>query len=172
MNGSEDYLKRQDKFLGKQLEHGETAAVRLLRLARKDAGDWQGKVHEAWEIKGKIGILSKPLLHERHLSLSEFIGRLNKYAKLRAKELYQGEIRESYGRLLVNPVGKFYHNYFWRLGFLDGWPGLVMAWLMSWHSLLVRLWLKLYWRNDGQEVFKVNPNKLVANTQGAVAILD
>lgn len=152
------YFKRQDTFLGKRLEHGETAAVSLLRLARKQAGQWQGKVHEVWHVEGKTASLKYPLLHPRPISLSRLIERLSWYARLRAQELYGKKVQESWFKLLVNPLGKFGHNYFWRLGFLDGFPGLAMAWLMSWHSLLVRIWLRLLWRNHGKDTFIPNPN--------------
>lgn len=147
------YLRRQDKFLGCWLHHGETASVKLLRLARRGSGKWQGKVHEIWQVKGKVGQLSAPLRHRRQMSLSQFMERLSWYARVAAKELYQQGKKESILRIFFNPLGKFLQNYFVRLGFLDGFPGLVMAWLMSWHSLLVRLWLQLYWRNNGQEFF-------------------
>lgn len=150
-------LKRQDKFLGHWLSHGETQAVKLLRLGRKEAGKWQDRVHETWKIKGQIKTLEHPLLHDRQIGIAKFMERLSRYARLRAQDLYDQQVRESIGRLLFNPLGKFLHNYGWNLGFLDGFPGLVLAWLMSWHSLLVRLWLQLLWRNDGREIFKPDP---------------
>lgn len=147
------YVKRQDTFLGKRLKHGETAAVKLLRLGRKQAGQWKGRVHEVWEVKGRVGNLGAPLDHDHSLSLSQFMTRLAVYAQIEAQERYRKLKKESLFRIFLNPWGKFLQNYFWRLGFLDGFPGLAMAYLMSWHSLLVRIWLQLYWRNHGQEVF-------------------
>lgn len=149
------YLKRKDRFLGKWLSHGETGQIKLLRLGKKNAGKWQGKVHETWLIRGKKASLKAPLLHQRQLTVAQFMTRLQNYAQVRAKELYGGGVKENWLMMWIKPISKFIENYVLRLGFLDGAPGLAMAYLMSWHSLLVRLWLKLYWRNHGQEVFKV-----------------
>lgn len=151
------YLRRQDRFLGRKLKYGETGSVRLLRLGRKGKGTWQGKVHEEWHISGKTAILNHPLLHGRDMNLSQFMDRLSWYAHLRAGELYGKNVKESWLKILVSPLGKLGQNYLARLGFLDGFPGLVMAWFMSWHSLLVRLWLRLLWRNHGKDTFVPNP---------------
>jgi glycosyltransferase involved in cell wall biosynthesis len=42
------YLKRTDFLFGRELKHGETARIKLLRLAQKSAGHWQRIVDETW----------------------------------------------------------------------------------------------------------------------------
>ena len=155
------YLGRQDYFLGKRLRFGETARVKLLRLAKKGKGQWRMPVHEVWRIKGKIGELKNPLLHRRHLTVAQFVDKLNFYSSIRAQQLYRQGVRSSWLTILAYPLGKFFYNYFWRLGFLDGQVGFVMAVLMSIHSFLVRAKLYLLWLNKGEEEFKIPPlNKL------------
>lgn len=150
------YMLRDDKFFGRWLKHGETSRVKLLRLARRKAGIWKGRVHEAWQVAGKTGTLSHHLHHVRDLTLSQFIDRLGWYARLQALDLYEQKIKETDKKIFLNPIGKFLTNYFFKKGFLDGFPGLVMAFMMSWHSLLVRIWLKLYWLNDGNQDFRLD----------------
>lgn len=136
------YLKRKDFFLGRWLNHGENGNIKLLRLAKKDAGRWEGKVHEEWKIKGKTEILNNYLLHYSHDNLSELTQKISFYSTIRAQELlHQGE-KSSWLEIICYPIGKFLLNYFWRLGLLDGMPGLLMAIEMSFHSFLVRS--KLY----------------------------
>ena len=65
------FLHRQDLFLGQSLKYGETANVKLLRLARHGAGTWKRPVHEIWQIEGSTGQLKNPILHQRDLSLNE-----------------------------------------------------------------------------------------------------
>ncbi|MBU0619376.1 glycosyltransferase family 2 protein [Patescibacteria group bacterium] len=149
------YLKRQDFFLGKRLCFGETAAVKLLRLARKNAGQWQRPVHEIWQIKGRTGQLKNPLLHQRQLTVAQFLTRINNYSSIRAKELYNQSVKASWLTILAYPVGKFCQNYFFRLGLLDGQVGFMMALMMSIHSFLVRAKLYLLWQNQGEEEFKI-----------------
>lgn len=138
------YLKRVDFMWGKLLKHGETGNIKLLRLARKTAGKWVGKVHEIWEISGETDTLENQLNHYPHPTISEFLQEINFYTTLRAKELLEKGEKSSLLKIIVYPKAKFVQNYFLRLGFLDGLEGLVQAILMSFHSFLVRAKLWTY----------------------------
>jgi glycosyltransferase involved in cell wall biosynthesis len=153
------YLKRKDKFLGKCLRFGETASVRLLRLAKIQKGRWEGKIHETWKISGKIGNLQHPLIHERNLSIAEFLQRINKYSDIRAQELYQQGARTNIFFVFLYPLGKFLADYILKLGFLDGIPGLIMAGMMSLHSFMARSKLWVMTKNKGKEEFSVDWQK-------------
>lgn len=135
-------IRRQDVLWGKNMLHGEWGHQRLLRLGRKDAGYWQGKVHETWEIKGEVRKLDNSLLHYPHKTISEFLKEINFYTTLRAQELYDQHIGVTWIDIILYPKAKFLVNYIFKLGFLDGIPGLITAILMSLHSFLVRgkLW--------------------------------
>ncbi|MEK7502613.1 MAG: glycosyltransferase family 2 protein [Patescibacteria group bacterium] len=136
------YIKRRDFIWGRELRYGETANIKLLRLARKNIGEWRGKVHEVWNVKGETGELKNPLLHYPHQTISEFLREINYYSDLRSKELYDSGIKSNFLSIVIYTKGKFIINYFIKLGFLDGIPGLVLALLMSFHSFLARgkLW--------------------------------
>lgn len=140
------YMKRMDTIWGKTLKHGEVGAVSLLRLGRKDAGLWKGKVHEVWKVKGKTEALKHALDHYPHQSLRDFLKEINYYSTLRAEELYRKKKKVTFLAIISYPLGKFLFNYFFRLGILDGIPGLVIAIMMSFHSFLVRGKLWQYYR--------------------------
>lgn len=124
------YVKRKDYFMGQWLRFGETGSIKLLRLGKRDAGIWKRRVHEYWDIKN-AGELKNPLKHYPVWS----IAKINFYSDLDAKEFD----RFRYHEVIFKPVGKFILNYFLRLGFLDGFPGFVHAYLMSFQSLVVRV---------------------------------
>lgn len=128
---------------GKELRHGETGRIKLLRLAKRKAGKWQRPVHETWEISGKIGELKNPLLHFPHPTMAEFLGNINFYTTLDAQEFFRQGKKVGGWQIIAYPSGKFVVNYFLKLGFLDGMAGFLVAAMMSFHSLLVRgkLWL-------------------------------
>lgn len=132
-------IPRRDFFFGKFLRFGETSSVKFLRFARKNSGIWERKVHEIWKISGKTGQLKNPIDHFPHPSISEFITSINQYTTIDAKELNKEGKEFSYFKVLIYPPGKFFQNYFLNLGFLDGFPGFVMAFMMSLHSLIVRV---------------------------------
>lgn len=140
------YIKRKDFLFGRWLNHGETGRVKLLRLARKGAGKWTRPVHETWDISGKTGELSQPILHYPHPNVAQFIDEINRYSTLNAKYLKSQGIHVSWWHILAYPAAKFFLDYFWYLGFLDGTAGAIVASLMSFHSFLTRSKLYLLWK--------------------------
>lgn len=138
------YIKRRDILWGKELKHGETGNIKLLRFAKKNTGVWHGRVHEVWKISGNLGNFKMPLLHYPHQTIGNFLREINYYTDLRAKELYDSGIRTNFYKIVLYPKAKFFLNYFLKLGFLDGVEGLVFAIMMSFHSFLVRAKLWAY----------------------------
>ena len=137
------FVKRDDYIFGKKLNYGETASVRLLRLARKSAGNlWARNVHEVWDVRGRTKTLKNSLRHYPHQTLREFIKDINFQSDLHAEANYKEGKSSNLARIVFWPRGKFFYNYFLRLGFLDGTEGFVFALIMSFHSFLS--WSKLW----------------------------
>lgn len=136
------YLRRLDTFMGRQLRHGETGHAKFIRLARRDFGDWVRPVHETWVGQGRVGELNNLLLHHPHPNISSFLTKINTYSTLEARHRRSLGIKSSLGKIVLYPPAKFVYNYFFKLGFLDGVPGAIMAIMMSFHSYLT--WTKLY----------------------------
>lgn len=150
-------IRRRDRFLGKWLRFGETGNVKIVKLARKDSGRWERPVHEIWKIKGKVGELKNPIYHY-HNSVEEMIERIDRYSSMEAEFRKNTLLRHyplkavPFGRagivrllkvritmeLTLYPLLKFVYNYIFRLGFLDGMEGFILAGLMSFHAFLVR----------------------------------
>ncbi|MFH2019057.1 MAG: glycosyltransferase family 2 protein [bacterium] len=135
-------LKRQDTFLGRTLKFGETANVKLIRLARRDFGLWQRPVHECWVGEGRVGELKNPLHHNPHKTISNFLEKINKYSTIEANYRFQNQVSPTLLHVIFYPPAKFLRNYILLQGFRDGVPGLIMALMMSFHSFLT--WTKLY----------------------------
>ncbi|MBI3954893.1 glycosyltransferase family 2 protein [Candidatus Gottesmanbacteria bacterium] len=139
-------IKRDDYIFGKKLRYGETGKISFLRMGRKAEGGWEGKVHETWMIKGKIEELENSLDHYPHQQVASFLQSINFYTEILSKEWYKEGKSVSVWEIIAYPKLKFLSNYIFKLGFLDGTAGLVMAIMMSMHSFLVRskLWLMLH----------------------------
>ncbi len=149
-NPSENYkgflLKRQDIIWNSLLKHGETGNIKFLRLAKKNAGEWVGAVHETWDVKGDTLVLNNPLMHRPHITIKKFIREINFYTNIRAKELFDKRTKTYWPFIVLYPIGKFIQNYIVKQGFRDGTAGLVLAMMMSFHSFLVRSKLWLLWQ--------------------------
>ncbi len=139
------FLRRKDFFWGGELTHGEVgrAASRgFIRLYKKDAGHWRGAVHEEFASTGAAGRFNGFLNHYPHPTLEAFIRSINMYSSVRARELYKAKKNTSVIEILFLPFAKFFYTYILLLGILDGAPGFVYSFMMSFHSFLVRA--KLY----------------------------
>ena len=114
----------------------------FLRFFNKKYGCFTGAVHEIWQSPKEIENKKIHIHHYPHQSLKSFIKKINFYSDIRAQELYDQNQKSSLFQIFFYPLGKFIQNYFFKLGFLDSTPGIIMALGMSFHSFLVRakLW--------------------------------
>jgi len=135
-------FKRNDIFISNELKHGENASQYFLRFFNKKYGCFTGAVHEIWQSPKEIENKKIHIHHYPHQSLKSFIKKINFYSDIRAQELYDQNQKSSLFQIFFYPLGKFIQNYFFKLGFLDSTPGIIMALGMSFHSFLVRakLW--------------------------------
>lgn len=144
-------FKRIDVFHEKKLFWGETRNNFQLRLFRKDKFIYYGKVHEviipreSYDYRSKKNTMKNvvknddaSIIHNSHLSISEFFLDICAYAKIHSLDLSKNKNRLVV-EMLAFPTGKFFTNFILRLGFLDGWRGFTYAILMSLHSLISRV---------------------------------
>ena len=133
---------RHDFFLGHHLKHGETSSQSFLRLFNKNFGQFNGLVHEVWQSKKPISLGLGFIKHTSHSTLKSFFSKLDFYSTIRAEELHRQHTKTNVFLIITYPTAKFFQNYFFRFGFLDGTPGIILAIGMSFHSFLVRakLW--------------------------------
>jgi glycosyltransferase involved in cell wall biosynthesis len=142
-------VKRRDIFYQRLIKYGEAGQSKILRLGKKSHLKWHRRVHEVASVSSRVGETDILLLHLAHDSVSEFIQKITHYAYLEAQlRLQQGQ-KFQFLEMACYPAGKFVYNFFFKLGFLDGWRGLIYAAVMSLHSLFVRVFLyELTKQND------------------------
>lgn len=138
--GDEQYagfeIPRKEVWMGKTLFRGEWGQVRLLRLGRKDAGEWRRSVHEKWDIEGKVGKLQNYLTHEVEIGLAGRLAKINVYSAVHAYELEMEGKTVGFWRVFVMPAAKFGVNYVVKRGYQDGARGFILSVVMSFHSFL------------------------------------
>ncbi len=117
---------RCNRFMGRYLRHGEGYPDWSLRLFDRRAAHWSDDpVHEKVIADGEIGTLSGDLLHESAESLETYLAKQNRYSSLAAEEALARGKRATAAHMLLSPLLRFIKFYFFRLGLLDGLPGLV-----------------------------------------------
>ena len=120
-------MPRRNRFMGRWLRHGEGYPDWSVRLFRRDAARWSDDpVHEKVVANGSIvARLSGDLLHESAESLQGYLDKQNAYTSLQAARLLATKKDSGVLELVGSPLLRFIKFYFFRLGFLDGLPGLV-----------------------------------------------
>ena len=127
------WLYRVLIFEGKKLFYGAYKNEKRLRLYRKSKMQWnENIVHETLDtiIKNAdypYGELQGSLLHYSYTSKEDMIERLEKYARLSAEKLASKSKFYRWLKLIFSPTITFLKNYIFRLGFLDGRLGFVLA---------------------------------------------
>ena len=136
---------RATRYFGAYLRHGNAYPDRVLRLFDRRHGGFRGtrEIHEHVEVDGAVQTLRGDLLHEAYRSLDDQLARHARYAQRMAEHLHAQGRRARVANLLLNPAWRFLRGYLLRGGFLDGWRGLVYAWVEAWYvrQKFIRLWL-------------------------------
>ncbi|HJY98877.1 MAG TPA: glycosyltransferase [Patescibacteria group bacterium] len=125
------FVKRKNYFLGKPI-----GTDKVLRLGKKGKGKWVRRVHETWEIKGKIGSLTNPITHNSAGSLFDAVAKINKYSDLHAEANKKEGKSSNLAKIILFPKLKFGES------ILNG-RGVVFSILQAFHSFLSwsKLWL-------------------------------
>jgi glycosyltransferase involved in cell wall biosynthesis len=119
-------MPRCNRFMGRWLRHGEGYPDWNLRLFHRGYARWgNDPIHEKVETDVEIGALKGDLLHESGEDIPTYLEKQNRYTTLQAAQLYSSGKTVGVGKLVLSPLLRFFKFYFWRLGFLDGIPGLV-----------------------------------------------
>lgn len=141
-------IPRITDYFGRFLRHGNAYPDRLIRLFDRRRGGWIGyEIHENTRVQGPVGKLRGHLEHYSYRSLTDHQVRMQRYADLMARALYERGKRCGLGKVLFNPQWRFVRGYLLRLGFLDGWRGLVFALIEA--NYVRRKYLGLYMRTKG-----------------------
>lgn len=121
-------LPRRSKFCGRYIKYGAWRNDYVARLFERDAGIFSDVlVHEKLVYQGKILKLKQWLWHDSCDDLSVALKKMNHYSTLSAQMKSQVGKRSSLSMAILRGLFNFIQNYFFRLGFLDGAAGFMLA---------------------------------------------
>ncbi|MBN1469899.1 MAG: glycosyltransferase family 2 protein [Fusobacteriaceae bacterium] len=122
---------------GKQIKHGGWSGSYRIRLFKNGIGKYNDNVvHESFETNGKKGKLTEEIYHYSYEDLSDYLSKFNRYTSEGAKEYHKRGKKANFFGIVINPIFKFIRMYFFRLGFLDGVEGLLLAILSSNYTMV------------------------------------
>lgn len=140
-------IPRKNIIFGKFIKYSrwQPELDRQVWLWRKNKGRWEGLVHESVVVEGEVAMFKNAKVHYQYETIREFMTMMNKYSELDAAKRVKDGQMFSYIRLFIDPIYNFLVRYFYRLGFLDGWRGFILSYLMAIYHF--ELWVKIWERH-------------------------
>jgi len=115
------HVARLNNFFGKYIKYCGLYPDYSIRLFNKQKGRFnEVTVHESVQMQGKVDKLKNHMLHLAFDSVEEFSNKQKKYAKLSQK-------KKNLIKVFISPIWTFLKIYIFRLGFIEGWRGFVIA---------------------------------------------
>lgn len=136
-------VPRMTHYLGRWIRHCGWYPDYNIRLFRNGLARFEGgTVHERPQVQGSIGVLRCHLQHFSYRSISDHLGRIDRYSTLIADDKFRKGDKSSPLWAIYKSISKFLLVYFWKAGFLDGHAGLVVAVLGGYYNFLkyIKLW--------------------------------
>ena len=125
------WIPRLNLFMDRWIRHGGFYPDYKLRLWRRGSAQMETNVgpHGTPQFSGPKGTLKHDLIHYAYPKFEKYLSHMNDYSSENVAVLVEREKASSaigFLRLaLLNPTATFVKNYIFRLGFLDGIPGLI-----------------------------------------------
>ncbi len=137
------WIRRRNFFMGREIRYGSWRRDKVLRLFRRGQARYQTKhVHAEIELSGSVGWCRARLDHYSYRSLDDFLRKAVRYSTWGAMNARDQGKRGTGWRIFGHSVGHFLKSYLLKQGFRDGTPGLIIAFMESFHAFLK--YAKLY----------------------------
>lgn len=138
------FVKRDFYFMGKRIKYSGLQNDYIVRLFNKDYCSYNSNlVHETLEVNGKSEKLKNSLPHHTYKSFDAYTAKMHQYSALQAQMLYKKGKKPNYYHFLFRPCYRFWNQFIFRLGILDGKEGFVLAYVSAFSVFkrYVNLWL-------------------------------
>ena len=136
-------VKRHVWYLGRWINHGGWYPDRKTRVVRRGKSAWTGvDPHDKLVAEGGTRELAGELVHFTYRDFAHQLRIIDKFSDVAVAEWIKAGRRFSLFKALLHPPVKFFECYVWKLGFLDGWPGFVIAAASAFYvrTKYVKLW--------------------------------
>jgi glycosyltransferase involved in cell wall biosynthesis len=125
-------MPRMSSYLGKWIRHGTWYPDLSLRLFDRRHGHWGGNdPHDRVELDRPPGRLVNRLLHHPYRNFAEHLQTIDRYTTIMAQGLRDRNRRARLSDVVLRPGVRFFRFYVLKAGFLEGWRGLLLAYLAA-----------------------------------------
>jgi glycosyltransferase involved in cell wall biosynthesis len=137
-------VSRVSRYLGRWIRHGTWYPDWKLRLFDRRRGAWGGRdPHDRVSVEGVVRRLGGELRHEPYRSFEDHLRTIDRYTTITADQMQREGRRARWIDVVARPPARFLVFYVLRRGFLDGWRGLLLAYLAAHYVRLkyAKLWV-------------------------------
>jgi glycosyltransferase involved in cell wall biosynthesis len=123
-------FSRLNNYLGRWIKHCGWYPDVKLRFWDRRKGGWGGKnPHDMVILQDgcRIQKINGDLLHYSYYSIQQHLDQINKFTEIAAKEGITNGKKTSLFIAVFKGIWKFKRDYFFKLGFLDGYYGFVIC---------------------------------------------
>lgn len=129
---------RLSNYCGQWIRHCGWYPDTKIRIFDRRKTNWEGEIHEKLTgmRKNKTLLLNGNCFHYSYYSVDEHYKQAEKYSDIAAKDMHSTGKIISYPMIFLRAAFKFYRNYFFKLGFLDGRYGYIICKITAWETYL------------------------------------
>jgi len=134
---------RKSWYLGRWFSHGGWYPDRKLRLVRRGRARWSGiDPHDKLLCEGTTTRLKHDILHYVYRDITHQLKTVDSFSTISAQQWHARGKRFRLPLLVLRAPIRFLETYVWKLGFLDGLPGLINSTIGSYYVFLkyAKLW--------------------------------
>jgi glycosyltransferase involved in cell wall biosynthesis len=127
-------FNRLTNYCGTWVRHCGWYPDRKLRLFDKRKGTWVGNnPHDRYQLltSGPPRHIQGDLLHFSYYSIAQHLDQIQRFTTIMAQTQFLKGKKTGAWKLVLNPLWCFFNQYVVRLGFLDGYHGLVICTLSA-----------------------------------------
>ena len=128
-------IRRENNLFGERVRFSGWGNEKVSRLFRREIGRYQEKrVHAKVELKDS-GVLKNPLIHDSVDSIEGWLSKINRYSTWKAQDKYEKRVPMPILQMIFRPPFRFFKDFVFRLGILDGWRGFLIASMSAYAEL-------------------------------------
>ena len=133
-------FNRLTNYCGHWVRHCGWYPDTKLRLVKKSRAMWKGvNPHDILQMntdEDQVGFLEGDLLHFSYETITSHVNQTDKFTTIAAKAAFSNGKRSSIFKIISRPILKFFRDYFFKRGVLDGRYGFIICFINALSALL------------------------------------
>lgn len=122
------FIPRRSSYCQQTMIYGDWKNEKCLRLFKRGMGQFKNiPIHEQLIVPGQKGLLKNHLIHNSFPKMEDVLEKVNRYSTLSAVHRFKPGKKVTLFTAITHGIWTFLRGYFFKLGFLDGKKGFMLA---------------------------------------------